>query len=104
MGTDGGLKKTSPPYTAPRFAFCILNSALRRGQPERNQLAWEILIADRNDDVLAPIEHVRHRRSGLWRGHVDGACILSGLLVVRTQHRAPTTVREGHHAAFTGDH
>src|SRR5437660_12094417 len=58
-------------------------------QPERNQLARVVAAADREHDILLPVEHVRHGRAGLPSRNINRADFLACGLVVGAQHRAP---------------
>src|SRR5437667_10377789 len=59
----------------------------------RHVLPGRRAAARRDDDVLLVVEHIRHRPTGLRRGHVDGADLGARGLVVRAQHRAPLARR-----------
>ena len=63
------------------------------GHPEREELARVIAAADRHDDMLFAVQHVRDRRSRLRRRHVHRTEFVPVRLVVRPQHRARRTTR-----------
>src|SRR5258707_10406253 len=71
---------------------------------ECEELAGVRRAADCNQDVLAVVVKVCHRRSGLRRRHVNRARVLPGRLVVGAQHRAALSVRRRHEPALAGDH
>src|SRR5688500_7210627 len=70
------------------------------GQPECDELAAVIAAADRHDEVLPAIQHVRHRRPGLRGGHVDCAHFFPRRLVVGSQYGAAPAVGECKEAAL----
>src|SRR3989442_9716175 len=82
----------------------FLYHRLLRRQPERNQLAAVSRPADRDDDILLAVEHVRHRRTALGGRHIDGATLPSGRFVERAQHRATLARRRGRHARIAAHH
>src|SRR5437899_7195986 len=77
---------------------------LCRRQPECNQLTAVTGTADRDDDVLLAVDHVRHGRTALGRRHVDGAHLSSCGFVVRAQHRATLARGCGRHARIAAHH
>ena len=54
--------------------------------------------------ILPAVQHVRHRRSRLWRGHVHGADFLSRRLVVGAQHRAARAGRRRAESCLARNH
>src|SRR6187431_3362764 len=64
-----------------------------RGHLKRYQLARISRTADGDDEILASVPHVRHRRTGLRRRQVHCTDFLSRRLVVGTQHRAAGAIR-----------
>src|SRR5690242_14502196 len=64
-------------------------------QRERDEFTGVAAAADRYDDVLLAVDHVRHRRTALWRRHPDRTDLAARRFVPRTQHRAAWMVRRG---------
>src|ERR1043166_6471238 len=57
-------------------------------QTERDVFARVVAAAHGDDDVLAAVDGIRHRRAALRRGQQDRTHFLARRLVVRAQHRA----------------
>ena len=76
--TDGGGRLVDPTYkVVPKPVRGELTPDLAR-QGESQQLAGVTRAADRHHQVLLAIEHIGHRRSGLWGRHVDGPDLVAG--------------------------
>src|SRR5262245_38273905 len=85
------------------MAFAFVQLPGLPWQPEGDDLAAITGAADRDDEVLLAVEHVRHRRAALRGGNVDRAHLFTGRLVERPQHGASGPARCRPKVGFAGD-
>src|SRR5579863_136626 len=98
------MKRRAPQWKTPDDAGPAVPSTTRKTlnlrKFECEELSGVRRAADCNEDVLAVVKKVCHRRPGLRRRHVDCSGVLSRRLVVGAQHRAALSVRRRHEAAL----